>query len=262
MNTLRLWTCSALSILVLFGSVELQAQSASLDTAPPARAKTRVALSSLTPEQAKAHFALAALNSEGFMGDLAIKAVLMPNSDPASQSLELWRKTAQGFTLLALAPKAGCADCSGPTHKNNPTRVWFSDNALHVEYQGGGSGLGFWAWRSSWGWDASLSQIRSIATQRIGADQEGSARHAMVNFIEGSRYERLRVDGSVKTSACTASIALPPRFAELSLGALFDGALEPDCLHGTVTGDPLANSPTPSGGALDNLMRSSKTTAR
>lgn len=214
----------------------------------------------LNAAQAQSLFGSATTSSQGQIDELALTATLTPSSPGSTQfKLDIWRKTDQGYEWVASAPKAGCLDCSGPSRKLNPTRIWFADNALHIEYQGGGAGFGFWAWRSSWGWDAALGSLRPLATQRIGADQDGNARHALVNFIDGSRAERFKTDSGIKVSKCSASISKMPAFSELSLGSLFDGALEPECLAGTILGDPLANAPNPNGGALENLMRSSKT---
>ena len=215
---------------------------------------------SLNPAQAQSLFGAATTSSQGQINDLSLTATLTPSALGSNHfKLDIWRQTDQGYEWVAGAPKAGCLDCSGPSRKLNPTRIWFADNALHVEYQGGGAGFGFWAWRSSWGWDAALRSLRPLATQRIGADKDGNARHALINFIDGSRSERLKTDSGIKVSKCSAYISKTPGFSDLSLGSLFDGSLEPECLAGTILGDPLANSPPPIAGGLENIMRPSKT---
>lgn len=213
---------------------------------------------SMPEAQAKAYFAGARLVSQGAMDGSPATAVLMPNADSDSARLELWRRTDNGFELTASAPKAGCLDCSGPSHKPNPSSLSIASGVLEVEYQGGGAGAGFWAWRSSWSWDPTLSALRALSTQRIGSDAKGSAHHAIVNFVAGTRVARLvDDDGSIKSTSCRAAVARSPSIAQLSLPALFDGSLEPSCQSGTETGDPLAASPTPGSNALDNMMRAS-----
>lgn len=217
----------------------------------------------LTEVQARLYFASATTSSAGAVDGHEMVAAALPNpSKPGGSRVELWRRRAGGYERLASAPKGGCDDCSGPTHKPNPTRVWIERDALHVEYKGGGSGVGFWAWRSSWGWDEALGRLRPLATQRIGADEEGSARHTLVSFVDGTRTQRLRQGDQVVSSSCRAAIARTPSFDQLSLAALFDGALEPDCLAGTDSGNPLAARPAPGSGALDNMLRSSSARAR
>lgn len=220
------------------------------------------AFGAMSEAQAKVYFEQALASSSGSLSGAEEVAALVSNPGKTGTSrLELWRKGPQGYDLVASAPKAGCQDCSGPTRKSNPTKVWIEAGSMHVEYQGGGGGVGYWAWRSSWGWDPALGQLRALATQRIGADESGEARHSAVNFVEGSRTQRLRQGGEVVSSSCRAAIGKTPAFSELSLPALFDGTLEPNCLAGTDSGDPLAARPAPGSGALDNLMRASKTPA-
>lgn len=213
---------------------------------------------SLTDAQARTYFSTATTSSAGSVDGQEMFGAALPNAPKLGGArIELWRKQPGGYELVASAPKGGCDDCSGPTHKPNPTRVWIERGALHVEYQGGGSGVGFWAWRSSWGWDQSLMRIRPMATQRIGADEDGLARHTLVSFVDGARTQRLRQGEQVVSSVCRAAIARTPSFEQLSLAALFDGTLEPDCLAGSDSGDPLATRPAPGAGALDHLLRAS-----
>jgi hypothetical protein len=211
----------------------------------------------MTLAQASNAFDKATMSEAGKIGELNIQAIVVPNTPANTSRIEIWKKTDTSYELLAVAPKAGCTECSGPTGKPNPTKIWISDGTLHVEYQGGGAGFGFWAWRSSWGWDPALAKLRPVATQRIGADGDGNARHAMVNFISGARSERLKLDSSLKTASCTAEIPKTPSFSELSLSALFDGTLEPSCMRNSNQGDPVARSATPSTEALSNMLKAS-----
>jgi hypothetical protein len=223
-----------------------------------------LAAQSMTEPQAKAYFSSASLMAQGSLDGLKEVAVVMPNPNPNANTsrIEVWRLVDKGYELIASAPKAGCQDCSGPTHKPNPSRIGMANGSLEVEYQGGGSGLGFWAWRSSWSWDPTLGSLRALATQRIGSDEQGDARHALVNFVDGSRAQRLMDGPSVKATVCRAAITRAPTFAMLSLPALFDGTMEPECQSGTESGDPLAASPSLGSSALDNMMRSSSAKSR
>ena len=214
------------------------------------------AAATMNANQAAAYIATARITSEGaWEGKNALVAVVPGPKN--SWKLEVWGKAGDGYTLLASAPSAGCMDCSGPSRKPNPSKAWFSDGTLNVEYQGGGSGAGFWAWRSTWGTDPVMGGARALATQRIGADGHSDTRHALVNFVDGTRMERTMLDGSIKTLACRAAIAKLPAFSDLSLSALFDGTLEPECLSGTETGDPLGSAPALGSGNLDLMRRSS-----
>lgn len=210
----------------------------------------------LNEAQARAYFAQATISTSGSLDGQPEFVVLIPNPGKATLRLEVWRKTPAGYELVASAPKAGCEDCSGPTRKNNPTRLTIDNGALHVEYQGG-SGLGYWAWRSSWSWDPVMGALRVLATQRIGADEQGDARHSVVNFVAGTRAQQLKSVGPTKQTECRAAITRQPVFADLSLSALFDGTLEPDCQSGTDVGDALAATPAPGVGALGHMMRAS-----
>lgn len=217
---------------------------------------------SMSEAQAQPYFSNARLSARGSMDGSPLTAVLMPNPSASTSRLEVWRKTDKGFELIASAPKAGCLDCSGPNHKPNPSGLAITAGVLEVEYQGGGTGVGFWAWRSSWSWDPTLSALRALSTQRIGSDELGEARHAMVNFVAGTRLSRVVDEAAMKSTSCRAAINRTPSFSQLSLPALFDGSLEPECQSGTELGDPLAASPTPGSGALDNMMRASSSPAR
>ena len=215
------------------------------------------AATNMTLTQGESYWTKARIKAEGSWEGIKAVAVIVPGGKTGGK-LEVWGKKDEGYTLLATAPNAGCLDCSGPSHKPNPTKVWFSDGSLNVEYQGGGSGAGFWAWRSTWGTDPAFGGARAIATQRIGADAQSDTRHVMVNFIEGSRNERTLQDGNLRVKSCRASMTKLPTFEELSLSSLFDGTLEPECLSGTEKGDALAGAPSLGSGQLD-LMRKSPT---
>lgn len=210
---------------------------------------------SMDSSQAKAYFAKASTTAEGLFGGKPSVAVLFPNAESTSSRLEIWSRSGDGYQRLALAPKAGCSQCSGPSAKPNPVKMDFVDDSLNVEYQGGGSGLGFWAWRSTWGWDPLLSTTRAVATQRLGSDDHGFPRHSMVSFISGERFARKSSPQGISASHCRADIGKPPSFSALSLDAFFDGALDPRCQSGSELDDALDDGEA--GGSLDNLMRPS-----
>lgn len=205
--------------------------------------------------QAKTYFSASSAKAEGSFGGRHSIAVLLPNSGSTSSRLEIWSRFGEGYQRIAVAPKAGCAQCSGPLAKPNPAKLSFAHDALNVEYQGGGSGLGFWAWRSTWAWDSLLSTTRAIATQRLGSDDNSFPRHTIVSFISGARTARKSSPKGILTSRCRADIAKPPSFAELSLDAFFDGQLDPRCQSGAESDDALDDGD--GGGSLDNLMRQS-----
>jgi hypothetical protein len=191
--------------------------------------------------------------AKGTFAGVPAVAQLRPNAD-GSLALEIWSDAGDFRQLIARAPKAGCMACSGPDQKPNPASLEFVDGTLHVGYEGGGAGLGRWAWRSSWGWDRSTRSARPVATQRLGSDAEGAPIHALVDFISGERRERSA--SAPAPVACRAALVKTPAFQDLALKGLFDGSLEPGCLRGAESGKPLA-APPPQGGALDNLMRAS-----